>query len=83
MGYLALVAGRYGRRAGFVTIGGVTLGLAVYLGASVAGLADLLLRWPTAYAVLRWAGVLYLLWLAIDTWRGASGRRGSDDYSGI
>lgn len=73
MGYLALVASRDGRRAGFATVAGVTLGLAAYLAATLVGLTDLLLVWPTAYGILRWAGVAYLVWLAIDTWRGADG----------
>lgn len=30
------------------------------------------MRWPWICQTLRWAGVTYLLWLAVDTWRGAS-----------
>lgn len=69
MAYLALVAARSGRRAGAAAVAGVTLGLAVYLLASVAGLAEAAQRWPWAYHVLRWAGVGYLAWLAFDAWR--------------
>jgi threonine/homoserine/homoserine lactone efflux protein len=69
MGYLALVASRLGRGPGMVTVAGVTVGLAVYLAASVLGLTELTLRWPWVYEVLRWAGVAYLGWLAFDTWR--------------
>ena len=70
MGYLALVASRSGRAAGMATVAGITLGLAIYLAASVFGLAEAALRWPWIYEILRWTGVAYLGWLAVDTWRG-------------
>ena len=70
MGYLALVASRSGRSAGMATVAGITLGLVIYLAASVFGLAEAALRWPWIYEILRWAGAAYLGWLAIDTWRG-------------
>jgi threonine/homoserine/homoserine lactone efflux protein len=70
MGYLAIVAGRFGRPAGFATIAGVTAGLAFYMLLSVFGLTEVILRAAWLYSLLRWAGVAYLLWLAWDTWRG-------------
>jgi len=72
MGYLAVVAGQSGWRAGLTVVAGVTLGLAIYLAASVVGLAEAALRWPWVYETLRWAGVAYMLWLAADTWRSAA-----------
>lgn len=72
MAYLALVSARSGIRYGFATVAGVTLGLGVYLAASVMGLAQAAIRWPAAYEALRWAGVCYMLWLAFDTWRGGA-----------
>lgn len=71
MGYLAVVASRSGWRAGAAVVAGVTLGLCLYLVASVFGLAEAALRWPWVYETLRWAGVVYMLWLAVDTWRDA------------
>jgi len=73
MAYLALVAARSGRRAGAAAVAGVTLGLAAYLLASIAGLAEAAERWPWIYQILRWAGVGYLLWLAYDAWRALPG----------
>jgi threonine/homoserine/homoserine lactone efflux protein len=70
MGYLALVGTRWGRRAGLTTVAGITCGLAFYLLVAAAGLGEAILRAPGLYQVLRWAGVGYLLWLAVDTWRG-------------
>ena len=72
MGYLAVVGGQWGRRAGFLTILGVTAGLAVYMLAAVFGLAEIILRIDWLYHLLRWAGVAFLLWLAFDTWRGGA-----------
>lgn len=69
MGYLAIVATRFGRRAGLTTILGVTAGLTVYMLAAVFGLTEIVLRVGWLYALLRWAGVAYLLWLALDVWR--------------
>ncbi len=71
MAYLALAAARSGLRHGLATVAGVTVGLAVFLAASILGLAELALRWPVGYQALRWAGVIYMLWLALETWRGA------------
>lgn len=78
MGYLAIVATRYGRRAGLTTILGVTAGLTVYMLAAVFGLTAIVLRMEWLYSLLRWAGVAYLLWLALDVWRSPEG-----DVAGI
>ncbi|MDO8296718.1 MAG: LysE family translocator [Caulobacter sp.] len=78
MGYLAIVATRYGRRAGLTTILGVTAGLTVYMLAAVFGLTAVILRMEWLYSLLRWAGVAYLLWLALDVWRSPEG-----DVAGI
>lgn len=72
MGYLAIVGGQWGRRAGFLTILGVTAGLAAYMLAAVFGLAEIILRVDWLYQLLRWAGVAFLLWLAFDTWQGGA-----------
>jgi threonine/homoserine/homoserine lactone efflux protein len=69
MAYLTLVSTRWGRRAGFVTVAGVTLGLSVYMLLAVAGLAEAIMAAPLLYNGLRWAGVGYLVWLAWESWR--------------
>lgn len=53
-----------GRRAGFVSLGGVGMGFLVYLLATAFGVAALLLAVPLAYDALRIGGALYLLHLA-------------------
>ena len=73
MAYLAAVAMRDGRDRAWVTVAGITLGLATYLAAAIAGLTEAATRAPLIYHTLRWAGVTYLAWLAWDTWRNAPG----------
>lgn len=73
MGYLAIVGSRWGRGAGLATIIGVTTAFAVYLLAATVGLTEILLRVPSLYQALQWAGVGYIAWLAVDAWRETSG----------
>jgi len=72
MGYLAALSAAEGRLAGFKAVLGVTVGLAFYMLLAVFGVAELIASAPLMYGVLRWAGVLYLLYLAWEAWRGAS-----------
>ncbi len=69
MAYLAALAMARGRLAGLAAVAGMALGLAFIGALSAVGLAEVIARAPLAYAVLRWAGVLYLLWLAGEAWR--------------
>ena len=69
MGWLALVSLGRGRLAGFAAVAGVTVGLAVWMLAAAFGLTQMLLIWPPLYQMIRWAGVIFLLWLAWEAWR--------------
>jgi threonine/homoserine/homoserine lactone efflux protein len=53
-----------GRTAGLISLGGVALGFVFYVFAAAFGITALLLAVPYAYDALRFAGALYLLWLA-------------------
>jgi threonine/homoserine/homoserine lactone efflux protein len=53
-----------GRRAGLVSLLGVAVGFLAYLAAATAGLAAIFTAVPAAYAALKIAGALYLLYLA-------------------
>ncbi len=66
MGWLALVALHQGREPAFAAVAGVTVGLVVYMLAAAFGLAEIFERIPVAYEALRWAGILFLLWLAYE-----------------
>lgn len=70
MGWLALIAAGRGRTAALAAVAGVTLGLAAWMLAAVAGVSALVLQWPWLFQIIRWAGVLYLVWLAWEAWRG-------------
>ncbi len=70
MGYLAIVSSQWGRSAGFATVAGITLGLTAYMVAAVVGIAEAVLRISWLYDALRYAGVAYLVLLAVETWFG-------------
>lgn len=58
-----------GARAAAVTALGCTLGIVPHLLAAVTGLAALLHASTTAFDILRYAGVAYLLYMGWATWR--------------
>lgn len=68
MTYLALVSASDGRRAGFATVAGITLGLATIGLIAALGVTELIQRSAALYELLRWAGVLFLLYLAWEGW---------------
>jgi len=72
MTYLALVSASEGRRAGFATVAGITLGLGTIGLIAAFGVAELIQASPLIYELLRWGGVLFLFYLAWDGWRSAS-----------
>ncbi len=53
-----------GRAAGVISLFGVLAGFLVHMLAAAVGLTALFLAIPLAYEVLKWAGALYLLFLA-------------------
>ena len=85
MGYLAALAAGEGRAAGLRAVAGVTLGLTFYMLLAVFGVAQLIAAAPILFGALRWAGVLYLFYLAWEAWRGAEetspGHTGDVDHA--
>ena len=61
-----------GRRASFFASVGCTLGIVPHLLATVLGLAAIMHTSALAFEVLRYAGVAYLFYLAVATWRDRS-----------
>ena len=53
-----------GRKAGVTSLLGVVAGFFVHMFAAAVGLTAVFLAVPTAYEALKWAGALYLLWMA-------------------
>ena len=81
MTYLAALSLSSGTRTGFAAVVGIALGLMTYGVVAAFGLATAIDQSPLLYGVLRWGGVLYLLWLAWDAWSGqtnGSSERGSE-----
>ncbi|CDX39175.1 Lysine exporter protein LysE/YggA [Mesorhizobium plurifarium] len=68
MTYLALVSANDGRRAGFATVAGIALGLAIIGAIAAFGVAELIQASRLLYEGLRWAGTLFLLYLAWEGW---------------
>ncbi|KAA0699285.1 LysE family translocator [Neorhizobium sp. P12A] len=69
---MLLIASRsvsQGRSAGFLTYAGIAAGTYCHAIAAGLGLSRLFLTVPVAYEVVRWAGCVYLLYLAYKTVR--------------
>jgi threonine/homoserine/homoserine lactone efflux protein len=58
-----------GRTAGLVSVLGLETGALIHVAAAAAGLSALVASSPTAFAVLRYGGAAYLLWLGVRTLR--------------
>lgn len=68
MTWLALLSAREGRMAGFMAVAGIATGLSILAIIAATGAAALISAWPPLYEILRWAGVLFLLYLAWEAW---------------
>lgn len=60
---------RSGPRAGVAASFGISVGSLIHAAAAGLGLAALIAANPVAFEFIRWAGVIYLVWLAIGTLR--------------
>jgi threonine/homoserine/homoserine lactone efflux protein len=72
MAWLALLGASRGRLTALTAVAGVTLGLSVAGLAAALGVSALLGTTPWLFQGLRWAGSLYLLYLAWDAWRDST-----------
>lgn len=70
MAWIALTGASVGKRAALAATAGIALGLAVVGMAAAFGLAELAQASPYLFALLRYAGATYLLWLAWKAWQG-------------
>lgn len=69
--YVLSVAARRGVKAAYAGVAAVFIGDAVLMALSAAGVASLLNTHSTLYAIVRWAGALYLLYLALGILRSS------------
>ncbi len=81
MTWLAVLGANRGRRSAFAAVAGIALGLAIAAVVAGVGLTALLYRFPALFAGLRWAGTLYLLYLAYEAWTDADGHPEADGHS--
>jgi threonine/homoserine/homoserine lactone efflux protein len=68
MTWLAVLGASRGRTAALAAVAGIALGLAVAAIVAGVGLSALLYQFPVLFEALRWAGTLYLFYLAYDAW---------------
>lgn len=62
---------RSGPRAALAASAGISLGALIHATLAGLGLGAIVATVPTAFEVIRWIGVAYLLWLAVQTLRRA------------
>lgn len=62
----------HGRATALVAALGCTLGIVPHIAAAMLGLAAVLSTNETAFNLLKFAGALYLIWMAISVWRDTS-----------
>ncbi len=63
---------RGGRWDGFVTVTGICTGLYVHALLSALGVSVILMQSPAAFTVMKIAGACYLVWLGLQSLRGAA-----------
>lgn len=59
----------YGTRYGLLTVAGASSAMVIQLGLTALGLTALLGAVAAWFEWLRWAGVIYLVWLGVRQWR--------------
>ena len=69
MGWLTALSAQQGRRVGFMAVAGISLGLSVQLIAAATGFSAFISGHALVYDALRWAGVAFMLYLAVEAWR--------------
>jgi threonine/homoserine/homoserine lactone efflux protein len=71
MTWLAVLGASKGRTAALAAVAGICLGLAIAATVAGTGLGLLFNQFPQLANILRWAGTLYLFYLAWDAWHDA------------
>jgi homoserine/homoserine lactone efflux protein len=62
----------FGTRKSLAAIVGLQLGLAFHIALVGIGIGALVAKSATAFAIIKWVGVIYLIWLGIQKWRDNS-----------
>ena len=69
--FIVANAVRAGARAGVMAALGITAGCLVHVGAAALGVSALLAASSAAFGVLKWLGVVYLVWVGVHMLRSA------------
>jgi threonine/homoserine/homoserine lactone efflux protein len=64
MAFVIAHGARYGWRGGVAAALGIGAADLVLTGCTAAGLTAAIAQWPPSFDLIRWTGVLYLLWMA-------------------
>ena len=67
MFYIALLSAQNGRKSGYAVVVGVALGLSIVGLLALTGFSALVAQNAFLYEALRWAGVLYLAFIGLQT----------------
>lgn len=67
-----------GTRAGLIAVAGSTSAAALQLAVVVAGFASIVTLAGSSFEWIRWAGVVYLIYLGIRAWTGAGSRASAE-----
>ncbi|EKO3975467.1 homoserine/homoserine lactone efflux protein [Vibrio fluvialis] len=62
----------YGTRKSLASIAGLQIGLAIHIMLVGAGIGALVAQSALAFAIIKWVGAVYLVWLGIQKWRDRS-----------
>ena len=79
MAYLAILSLNKGKTAGLSAVAGIALGLLIIGIAAAIGVGVMISNSVFLYQLLRWCGVLYLLWLAWDGWHDSQGYKQAEE----
>lgn len=77
MTWLAVLGASRGRATALAAVAGICLGLAIAAAVASLGLTAILMEFPSLFQVLRWAGTLYLFYLAWDAWHDDASELGN------
>jgi threonine/homoserine/homoserine lactone efflux protein len=63
----------HGTRTGLTTVAGANVGNTILLGAIAVGLVTIFSLLSEVFAIVRWIGAVYLIWLGVKAWRAHGG----------
>ncbi|MGR5094850.1 homoserine/homoserine lactone efflux protein [Vibrio maritimus] len=70
----------YGTRKSLAAIAGLQIGLAIHIMLVGAGIGALVAKSALAFSIIKWVGVVYLIWLGIQKWRDTSSVKASSEH---